>query len=188
MNPLVADKSVMRQSHLPGLLRSVAYNQARGVKNIQLYEIGRVFYGRQKRKKAQGAQVRRRRSGRRRARCGLEPAVRCPSHFFYGKGVVENLMRELAHPEGRFKALSAQEAPPFAAGPRRRGAVRRHGARLGRRDPSRGGDAYGVEAPVVAFELDVASARQARRPARDYVDVPTFPAVHSTRPSWSTRT
>ena len=43
LNPLNADMSVMRQSIVPGLLRSVAYNQARGVKNIQLYEIGTVF-------------------------------------------------------------------------------------------------------------------------------------------------
>ena len=45
LNPLNADMSVMRQSIVPGLLRSVAYNQARGVKNIQLYEIGTVFCG-----------------------------------------------------------------------------------------------------------------------------------------------
>ena len=43
LNPLNADMSVMRQSIIPGLLRSVAYNQARGVRNIQLYEIGTVF-------------------------------------------------------------------------------------------------------------------------------------------------
>ena len=30
---------------------------------------------------------------------------------------------------------------------------------------------------MVAFELDVAALVKAARPARDYVDVPTFPAV-----------
>lgn len=38
-------------------------------------------------------------------------------------------------------------------------------------------DAFGAEPPVVAFELDVAALVRAARPARDYVDVPTFPAV-----------
>ena len=32
-------------------------------------------------------------------------------------------------------------------------------------------------APVVAFELDVDALAKSARPARDYVDVPTFPAV-----------
>ena len=34
-----------------------------------------------------------------------------------------------------------------------------------------------ADAPVVAFELDVDALVKASRPARDYVDVPTFPAV-----------
>ena len=38
-------------------------------------------------------------------------------------------------------------------------------------------DAYQADAPVVAFELDVDALVKAARPARDYVDVPTFPAV-----------
>ena len=40
MNPLNAEQSVMRQSIIPGLLRSVSYNQNRGVKNVELYETG----------------------------------------------------------------------------------------------------------------------------------------------------
>ena len=51
LNPLNADQSVMRQSIVPGLLRSVAYNQSRGVKNVQLYEIGTVFFAAEGRKK-----------------------------------------------------------------------------------------------------------------------------------------
>ena len=38
-------------------------------------------------------------------------------------------------------------------------------------------DAFEADAPVVAFELDVDALVKASRPARDYVDVPTFPAV-----------
>ena len=36
INPMSVDQSVMRQSIIPGLLRSVSYNQNRGVKNVQL--------------------------------------------------------------------------------------------------------------------------------------------------------
>ncbi len=38
-------------------------------------------------------------------------------------------------------------------------------------------DAFDATAPVVAFELDVDALAKSARPARDYVDVPTFPAV-----------
>ena len=37
--------------------------------------------------------------------------------------------------------------------------------------------AFEANAPIVAFELDMAALVKAARPARDYVDVPTFPAV-----------
>ncbi|MBP3867187.1 MAG: phenylalanine--tRNA ligase subunit beta, partial [Eggerthellaceae bacterium] len=44
INPMNAEQSIMRQTIIPGLLRSVAYNQAHGVKNVQLYEMGKVFF------------------------------------------------------------------------------------------------------------------------------------------------
>ncbi|MBQ3106437.1 MAG: phenylalanine--tRNA ligase subunit beta, partial [Eggerthellaceae bacterium] len=108
LNPLNADQSVMRQSIIPGLLRSVAYNQSRGVKNVQLYEVGLVFSaaeGRKKpkeRKKLAGVLA-----GSMREAAWNAPAV--PFDFFDGKGVVENLARELAVPKLRFKALAADE-------------------------------------------------------------------------------
>jgi phenylalanyl-tRNA synthetase beta chain len=42
-NPLVAEESVLRTSLLPGLLKTVAYNQAHRADVIRLYELGRVF-------------------------------------------------------------------------------------------------------------------------------------------------
>ena len=38
-------------------------------------------------------------------------------------------------------------------------------------------DAFDAQAPVVAFELDMDALVKSSRPARDYVDVPTLPAV-----------
>ena len=43
INPLNCDHSVLRQSLIPSLLRSVAYNNNHGVKNVALYEMGNVF-------------------------------------------------------------------------------------------------------------------------------------------------
>jgi len=42
-NPLRAEDSVLRTRILPGLLRAVATNQARGITDVGLFEIGRVF-------------------------------------------------------------------------------------------------------------------------------------------------
>ncbi|WP_302964549.1 phenylalanine--tRNA ligase subunit beta [uncultured Adlercreutzia sp.] len=176
LNPLNTDMSVMRQSILPGLLRSVAYNQARGVKNIQLYEIGTVFTAHEGKKRAKekkklvgvlaGAMA---------DTAWNAPAV--PFDFFDGKGVLESIARELALPKVRFRALSADEAPQLQPG--RAAEMLSNGAVIGWVGEVHPlvCDAFDAAAPVVAFELDMTALMRASRPARDYVDVPTFPAV-----------
>ncbi len=42
-NPLRAEDSVLRTRIMPGLLRAVAANQARGLTDVRLFEVGRVF-------------------------------------------------------------------------------------------------------------------------------------------------
>jgi phenylalanyl-tRNA synthetase beta chain len=42
-NPLIADESVLRTSLLPGLLKTVAYNESHRNAGVALFEIGRVF-------------------------------------------------------------------------------------------------------------------------------------------------
>jgi phenylalanyl-tRNA synthetase beta chain len=42
-NPLLADERYMRTRLLPGLLRGVALNQARGVRSVAVFEVGEVF-------------------------------------------------------------------------------------------------------------------------------------------------
>ncbi len=176
INPMNADQSVMRQSIIPGLLRSVAHNQARGVKNIQLYEHGMVFFAHEGKKQPR---ERRRLAGvlagsMTDAGWNSKPAA---FDFFDGKGVVENLLRELAIPKVRFKALCADDASHLQPG--RAAEVFSGGTVLGWLGELHplAVAAYDAEAPVVAFELDVEALEKASRPARDYVDVPQFPAV-----------
>ncbi len=176
LNPLNAEQSVMRQSIIPGLMRSVAYNQSRGVHNIQLYETGVVFFGAEGRKSPKE---------RNRLAVVMAGAMSDPSwnqasvafDFFDGKGVIESLMRELALAKPRFKALSAEEAPHLQPG--RAAQVLDGGTVLGWIGEIHplACDAYDVQAPVVAFELDLDALIKCARPARDYVDVPVFPAV-----------
>ena len=176
LNPLNTEQSVMRQSIIPGLLRSVAYNQSRGVHNVQLYETGVVFFG------AEGHKSPKERQRLAAVMAGAmgDPAWNCKPaafDFFDGKGVVESLLRELAVPKVRFKALSAEDAPHLQPG---RGAQVLSGGTLlgwlGEIHPL-AAEAFDAQAPVVALELDLDALIKCARPARDYVDVPVFPAV-----------
>ena len=75
--------------------------------------------------------------------------------FFDGKGVIESLMRELALAKPRFKALSAEEAPHLQPG--RAAQVLDGGTVLGWIGEIHplACDTYEVQAPLVAFELDL---------------------------------
>ena len=43
LNPLTEDQTVMRTSLVPGLIEAASYNIARQVKNLKLFEIGKIF-------------------------------------------------------------------------------------------------------------------------------------------------
>lgn len=176
LNPMNADQSVMRQSIVPGLLRSVAYNQNHGVKNIQLYERGTVFFAREGAKKPKERQ----KVAGILAGSMIEPAWNAqarPFDFFDGKGAVENLLRELAVPKIRWRALEADEAPFLQPG--RAAEVSSAGTVLGWVGEIHplAVEAFDANPAVVAFELDVRALGKSSRPARDYLDVPTFPEV-----------
>jgi len=176
INPMNAEQSVMRQSIVPGLLRSVAYNQAHGVKNVQLYETGVVFSAHEGSKKPkEKMKLAAAMAGSMRDAAWNAPAV--PFDFFDGKGAVESLARELAIPKLRFKAFAADEAPHLQPG--RAAQVLSGGSVLGWVGEIHplAVQAFDAEAPVVAFELDMEALAKAKRPARDYVDVPEFPPI-----------
>ena len=176
LHPLNAAQSIMRQSSSPGLLHSLAYNQNHGVKNVQLYETGRVFFAAEGKKKPKEKE---------RVAAVLAGAMGDPAwnntpaafDFFDGKGIIESLLHELATPKVRFKALSAEEAPHLQPG--RAAQVLSGGTVLGWVGEIHplAADAFEATAPVVAFELDLDALVKTSQPARDYVDVPLFPAV-----------
>ena len=178
LNPMNAEQSVMRQSIIPGLLRSVAYNQSHGVKNVQLYEVGKVFFAHEGKKKPKEKQrLAGVLAGSMHDAAWNAPAV--PFDFFDGKGVVENLLRELAVPKVRFKVADTEKFSHLQPG---RGAEVYSGGTslgwVGEIHPLAVA-AYEAQAPVVAFELDLDALAKATRPARDYVDVPMFPASNT---------
>ncbi len=176
LNPMNADQSIMRQSIIPGLLKSVAYNQSHGVKNVQLYEMGTVFSTSEGRK---NPKERTKVAGVLAGAMGDAAWNASPVRFdfFDGKGVLESIARELALPKVRFRVLEAADAPHLQPG---RAAEMLSGGTVigwvGELHPL-AVDAFEATAPVVAFELDLNALDKATQPARPYVDVPVFPSV-----------
>ncbi len=178
INPINADQSVMRQSIIPGLLRSVAFNQHHDCENVQLYEIGNVFTSHEGRKlpreqqKLAGVLV-----GSMANAQWNRPAT--PFDFFDGKGVLEAIARELALPKVRFKAADADKTPFLQPG--RAAYLIAGGATIGWVGEIHplAVKAFEAEAPVVAFELDIDHLEASTRPSRDYHDVSEFPAVRT---------
>lgn len=176
INPINAEQSQMRRSIIPGLLRSIAYNQSHGVENIQLYEVGRVFFGHEGHQLPREAQ----RLAGVLAGSMAEKSWNTnpePFDFFDGKGVLESIARELALPKVRFRVLEGPAAGHLQPG---RAAEMISGGTVigwvGELHPL-AVDAYDAKGPVVAFELDIDALVKSARPARDFVDIPEFPPV-----------
>lgn len=176
INPMSSEQSVMRQSIIPGLLRSVAYNQSRGVANVQLYEEGIVFFAAEGRKQPKEKKL----VAGVLAGSWADPAWNEPARelgFFDAKGIIENILRELCVKKVRFKELSAEDAPHLQPG--RAAEVLSGGTSLGWLGEIHplALEAFDAKGPVAAFELDLGALVKSANKARDYKDVPRFPAV-----------
>ena len=173
LNPMSTEQSVLRRALLPGLLRSVSYNQRRGGADVHLYEIGTTF------KMAPGRKQPKERgtvggvlAGSWHRPAWNEPAVALD--FFDGKGVIETLARELGLK--RFKVRAAEL--PFLQ-PGRAAEVLVGGeviGWLGEVHPLVLA-AFEAEAPVTAFELALAPLVRGAADAKPFSDVPRYPAV-----------
>lgn len=176
LNPMNADHAIMRRSIFPGLMRSVAHNQAHGVRNIQLYEIGTVFStGEDRPKPKETTKIAAVLAGAMHEAGWNNP--RTAFDFYDAKGICEVLLHELAAPKIHFKPFEADDASFLQPG--RAARIYSGGSELGwvgELHPLAVA-AFDVEGPVAAFEFDMAALVSATRPARDYVDVPTFPAI-----------
>jgi phenylalanyl-tRNA synthetase beta chain len=176
INPMNSEQGFMRRTILPGLLRAVAYNRNHGVSNVHLYETGTVFFAAEGRKLPKERQMVAGILAGAWVQDGWNTAA-TPIDFFDGKGVLENLLRELNIVKLRFKPLDAEAAPWLQPG---RAAEVYAGSKklgwLGEVHP-RVCLTYEAAAPVVAFELETKALLAAAGKARPYKDVPQFPAV-----------
>ena len=176
MNPLVAEQTEMRRSLIPGLLQSVEFNITHSTANVQLYEIGTLFFGREN---ASAPKEREAVAGVMSGAMGdvtwnYKPM---PLRFFDGKGVVEELLEQLRIPKVRFREATG-DAYAFLQ-PGRCAEVLSGGAVLGwvgEIHPD-AREAYGIDIPVVAFELNLDAMLAAAGTQEAYCEFSQFPSV-----------
>ncbi|MGV8083081.1 MAG: phenylalanine--tRNA ligase subunit beta [Coriobacteriia bacterium] len=173
LNPMSGEQSVLRRSLLPGLLRSVSYNQRRGVEDVHLYEIGSVFQTSEGRKRPKEQQV----VGGVLAGAWHRPAWNEPAEqlgFFDGKGALEAVFRELGI--ARYEVRAA-ELPHLQPGRSAEVLVGREVAGwLGEVHPLVLGE-FDADGPVTAFQIEVAPLIRAAVDIKPFTEVPRFPGV-----------
>jgi phenylalanyl-tRNA synthetase beta chain len=185
LNPMSEEQAVMRRTLLPGLLRSVSYNQRRGVSDIHLYEMGNTFVT------AKGSKLPKEilvlggvLAGEWNAPAWNDPVVspKMPGaalrstalDFFDGKGVLEALQVDMGIK--RFK-LEAAEIPWLQPGRSAKVLVGGQPAGwIGEVHPAVL-EALDTNAPVVAFEIEVDHLVRAAVAVKSYEEVPRYPAV-----------
>lgn len=107
MNPLVAEQTEMRRSLIPALLQAVEYNISHSTANVQLYETGTVFIGREN---ASAPKERENVAGVMSGAMGDISWIKkpMPLRFFDGKGVVEELLDQMRVPKVRFRPAEGE--------------------------------------------------------------------------------
>ena len=176
MNPLVAEQTEMRRSLLPGLLQSVAYNEAHGTTNVHLYEIGTLFHGRENASLPRETQ----------SVAGVLTGFWTDQtwnntvdklRFFAGKGIVEELLEQLRVPKVRFRVAEG-EGYDFLQ-PGRAAEVLSGGTVLGwvGEIHPEAREAMDINQIVVAFELDLDKLVKGAHNQENYHEFSPFPAV-----------
>ena len=176
IRPLVSEQSEMRRDLMPGLLRAVAYNKDHGVDNVQLYEIGRVLFGRaNKSLPDEQTYV----AGVLAGAWNVDSwnSRYIPFDFFDAKGIVEELLDVLRITKVRYRVPEAERTawlqPGLAAEIISRGTVL---GWVGVIHPKTV-ELFGISEPVMAFELSVEALVRLAQDQLPYQDVPTLPSV-----------
>lgn len=112
-NPMSEDESVLRSTLLPGLLRSVALNSARGNRSVALFEVARVYETSDEALPREGLVLGAAMTGARRSPGWLEPERRWG--FFEAKGVVDAVLGSSGFPPLAYERVSGAPFHPTRA-------------------------------------------------------------------------
>lgn len=174
MWPMTADRSVLRQNMVAGILDTVAYNVARKNKDLALYEIGKVFEQTGNPQEELPTEI----NSFAFALTGLVSekdfqTSAVPVDFFYAKGILEALFDRL----GLKVEYTAMQA---LAGmhPGRTATISLDGQVIGfvgQVHPVTAKD-YNIPETYVA-EINLTAIEKAIQPAKPFVEITKFPAV-----------
>ncbi|HLK38177.1 MAG TPA: hypothetical protein VKU41_15550, partial [Polyangiaceae bacterium] len=175
LNPLGDERSVMRTSLLPGLLRAVARARRHGERDAALFAVGSLFLpspdgeGLPEERLAFAAVV----AGDRHPWLS-KPA---PVDVWDAKGIAQGFVRRLVRREAAVRVASA-DGPPVLH-PRGAAWIEVEGHRVGCLGPLHpdAGDAFDLgEVPVVVIDLDLQAIGALGTPPVRYATLPRFPA------------
>jgi len=115
LNPLTEDQNVMRTSLIPGLLETVQRNIAQQIKNLKIFEVGKIFFSQgQDRQPDEHDILAALWTGARHESTWNRPAVECD--FYDIKGILEGLFTGLQMKGSHFVRMKAQQAPYLRSG------------------------------------------------------------------------
>lgn len=173
-NPLSSDMDVLRPSLLPGLLDMLRHNFTRGNRDVQLFEIGRVFTQVNGRAR-EGWRVAIAMTGARSSGfwSGAERDAQCD--VFDAKGVVESLL-DLFGLRGVAYQRRADSTPLFVESATVALGDKLTLGELGQVHP-RLAKQYDLRDPVVLAELDIDALLQRRNTGQLFKNLPAFPGI-----------
>jgi phenylalanyl-tRNA synthetase beta chain len=176
LNPLTEDQAAMRTSLVPGLLGTVHYNFSQQIKNLKIFEIGKIFINENPRDLPSEPEILAGLwTGSRYAASWHDQAADCD--FYDIKGVVEGLLNALQIDGTQFTRLPENECAYTRAG--HTAQILRNGTLLGQVGeihPEVLAN-YDLKQPAFLFELDIEQLLPLIKDAKQSKPLPKFPAI-----------
>src|SRR5687767_7108257 len=172
-NPIIEEASRMRQTLLPGLLKSVQHNINHGTRSVSLFELGRVFASIQK-----GELPEEREAMTLVATGGLMLAGRAQSErdldFYDIKGALESAVEAMNRPPLEFEAAEIKHLRPGQSA-----AINASSHRVGSigRLAEAAAGQYKFRQPVFVAEFDLTALLDASELPVLYSQLPRFPSI-----------
>jgi phenylalanyl-tRNA synthetase beta chain len=172
-NPLGEERSVMRTTLLPELLRAVGRARRHGERDARLFTVGRVFLASPGPAPEERLVLSAVLAGERTAWLSKPQAV----DVWDGKGLAEGLVRRLARREAAL--TPAVDDRPFELHPRGASWIEAEGRRVGKLGPLHPdvADAFDVGEGLVVVEIDLASLDALGSSLPRFVPLPRYPAT-----------
>jgi phenylalanyl-tRNA synthetase beta chain len=177
LNPLTEDQAVMRTSLIPGMLASMGYNIAQQLKNLKLFEIGKIFIKLdQQNLPREPEMLTALWSGARNDATWHQREIPCD--FYDIKGCVEALIRALKIDKVRFTKMPAESCDYTRPGYTARISVAGLQVGLVGEIHPRVRSNFDLKQTAFIFELELDKIISLIPPATGSRPIPRFPAIY----------